>query len=262
MIWDEQWADVDGRKVFYRASQKNDGRPTLIHVHGFAISGTYLLPTAERLTDDFDIVVPDLPGYGRSEKPPKPLTIIELGAAVGVFMDAIGLERASFVGNSMGCAITVEFADLFPDRIDHAVLVSPAGGPHSQPLVRAIGQMARDGLREPPRMMTMATPDYLRFGPINALRLFHAMTRFPAVERLLAMQVPTLAVLGQRDPLLPKQSRIDEVTAMSSGTTSVVRLHRAAHAINYSHPQPLAEAVRRFVLDVPLGGIDGMDVLK
>jgi hypothetical protein len=111
-------------------------------------------------------------------------------------------------------------------------------------------------------MMTLATPDYLRFGPINALRLFHAMTRFPAVERLLAMQVPTLAVLGQRDPLLPKQSRIDEVTAMSSGTTSVVRLHRAAHAINYSHPQPLAEAVRRFVLDVPLVGIDGMDVLK
>lgn len=162
----------------------------------------------------------------------------------------------------MGCAITIEFADLFPDRIDHAVLVSPAGGPHSQPLVRAIGQMARDGLREPPRMMTMVTPDYLGFGPINALRLFHAMTRFPAVERLLAMQVPTLAVLGQRDPLLPKQSRIDEVTAMSSGTTSVVRLHRAAHATNYSHPQPLAEAVRRFVLDVPLVGIDGMDVLK
>jgi pimeloyl-ACP methyl ester carboxylesterase len=262
MTWDEKYTEVDGRRVFYRASQKNDGRPTLIHVHGFAISGTYLLPTAELLTDDFDIVVPDLPGYGRSDSPPKPLTIIELGAALGSFMDSIGLDRASFVGNSMGCAITVEFADLFPNRIDHAVLVSPAGGPHSQPLIRAVGQMARDGLHEPPRMMTVATPDYLRFGPINALRLFKAMTRFPAVERLLAMHVPTLAVLGERDPLLPKQSRIDEVAAMSSSTTSVVRLRKAAHAVNYSHPEPLAEVVRRFVHDVPLAGIEGIDVLK
>lgn len=262
MTWDEKYTEVDGRSLFYRASQHGDGRPTLVHVHGFAISGTYLLPTAELLTDDFDVVVPDLPGYGRSAKPPKPLTIVELAEALGAFMDAIGLERASLVGNSMGCAITVEFADLFPDRIDHAVLVSPAGGPHSQPLIRAIGQMARDGVREPPRMMTVATPDYLKFGPINALRLFHAMTRFPAVERLLAMHVPTLAVLGQRDPLLPGQSRIDEVSALSSDTTSVVRLHKAAHAVNYSHPEPLAEVIDRFVRDVPLAGIEGIDVLK
>lgn len=262
MTFGERWTTVDGRRVFYRASQHGDGRPTLIHVHGFAISGTYMLPTASLLTDQFDIVVPDLPGYGRSEKPPKPLSIIELAQALGDFMDAIGLERASLIGNSMGCAIVVEFADLFPDRLDHAVLVSPAGGVHSQPLVRAIGQMARDGFREPPRMMKVAVPDYVRFGPINALRLFHAMTQFPALERLLEMQVPTLGILGEHDPLLPNQKRVNEVAPMTTPTTSIVRLRKAAHAINYSHPEPLAEVIRRFVTDVPLEGISGIDVIK
>jgi len=43
-------------------------------------------------------------------------------------------------------------------------------------------------------------PDYVRFGPVNTLRLFREMTQFPALERLLEVPVPTLAVLGSRDP--------------------------------------------------------------
>ena len=68
------------------------------------------------------------------------------------------------VGNSLGCPIIVEVATTFPDRIQRAVLVSPAGGPNNQPLGRAIGQMAMDGLREPLSMLPIATRDYLRFG--------------------------------------------------------------------------------------------------
>ena len=49
----------------------------------------------------------------------------------------------------------------------------------------------------------MAVPDYLRFGPVSALRLFSQLTRFPSLERLQHSPVPTLAVLGSRDPLMP-----------------------------------------------------------
>ena len=72
----------------------------------------------------------------------------------------------------------------------------PAGGVQNQPLSRALGQLARDVVRESPRMFPVALPDYLRFGPVNGLRLFRELTRFPSLERLLHTPVPTLAVLG------------------------------------------------------------------
>ena len=52
-------------------------------------------------------------------------------------------------------------------------------------------------------MARVAVPDYLRFGPVSALRLFRQLTRFPSLERLQHTPVPTLAVLGSRDPLMP-----------------------------------------------------------
>ena len=54
----------------------------------------------------------------------------------------------------------------------------------------------RDMFRESPRMFPVALPDYVRFGPVNGLRLFHELTRYPSLERLLHTPVPTLAVLG------------------------------------------------------------------
>jgi len=66
----------------------------------------------------------------------------------------------------MGCPISIELADRYTDRIERVVMV----------------------------------PDYVRFGPVNTLRLFREMTQFPALERLLEVPVPTLAVLGSRDP--------------------------------------------------------------
>ena len=63
-------------------------------------------------------------------------------------------------------------------------MVSPAGGPDNQPFSKAVGQMATDGLREPPSMLPIATRDYLRFGALRSLSLFRAMTRDPTLERL------------------------------------------------------------------------------
>ena len=84
--------------------------------------------------------------------------------AAAAFIDDRGIERATLVGNSMGCPVISEFACHYPDRIDRAILVSPAGGLYNQPLQRAMTQLARDGVREPTRLMPVAVPDYLRFG--------------------------------------------------------------------------------------------------
>jgi pimeloyl-ACP methyl ester carboxylesterase len=249
----EKWTRIDDVDVFYRESPVRPEDPrVMMHVHGFGLSGRYLLPTAERLADEFHTFVPDLPGFGRSGKRRDMLDIPDLASAARDFMDDREVEKATLVGNSMGCPVIIEFAHAFPERIDRAVLVSPAGGLFNQPLRRAISQLSKDAPREPTRMARVAVPDYVRFGVPSTMRMFRALTQYPSLQRLLELKIPTLVVLGERDPLLPHAHRVDEIASQTDSHVLVVLLEGAAHAINFSHPGQLAHVIRAFMDDKPI----------
>jgi pimeloyl-ACP methyl ester carboxylesterase len=237
---------VAGRRVFYRRGPVTSGIP-IVHVHGFAISGAYLMPTARLLAHVGPTVVPDLPGYGRSEPWGRTLGIPALARALVEILDELGIEKAVLLGNSMGCPIGLEIAHTAPERVHRLVLVSPAGGRFNQPLARAFHQLAVDAVRESPRMARVAVPDYVRFGPVNAIHLFTELTRFPSLERLLRTPVPALAVLGSRDPLLPPPHRVHEIRARAPEHITVALIEGAAHAINFSHPGELANVVEEWL---------------
>ncbi len=248
----KSWMILQGLPVHYWESTTTfpPGTSAIIHLHGFGISGTYLLPAADILAPEYPTYVPDLPGYGRSVHPEHVRSIPELAQAVVDFMDIAGIERATLVGNSMGCIVAIELAHAAPERIDRVILSSPAGGPHNRPIFKGIGQLALDGFREPPRMFTIAVPDYLRFGFINAGKLFWQMIHYPTVDRFKDVAKPTLVVLGERDPLV-NESRIVDGTA-GNDQIGIVRIEGAAHAINFSHPEKLAHLIRQFITGVEL----------
>ena len=230
---------IDGVDVFYRESPHPtaDAR-VMAHIHGFGLSGRYLLPTAERLADEFHTYVPDLPGFGRSGKKRDMLDIPDLAHAAADFLEDRGVARASLVGNSMGCPVIIEFAHRYPERIERAVLVSPAGGLFNQPLRRAMGQLSRDAPREPTRMARVAVPDYVRFGVPSTVALFKALTQYPSLERLLEMRIPTLVVLGERDPLLPGSAshQRDRQSDRQPRARRAARGRRARHQLQPSRP--------------------------
>jgi pimeloyl-ACP methyl ester carboxylesterase len=245
----ERWTTIAGIDVFYRESPRPSQAPVMMHVSGFGLSGRYLLPTAEALMDDFHTLVPDLPGFGRSRTAAMRLDVPGLAQASAAFLDQLGIGQVTLVGNSMGCPVICEFAHLFPERLERAVLVAPAGGLHNQPLPRAVGQILRAGLREPAQLLRVVVPDYVRFGVPSTVRLFRALTRYPTLRRLLDLKVPTLAVVGNRDPLLPPPARVREFAELKEHRTLFVVIDGAAHAINFSHPGELANVIRRFMAD-------------
>jgi len=248
------WLIVDGYPLYHRECHAAGAdAPAMVHVHGFGISGTYLEPTAERLTHRFRTFVPDLPGMGRSMRRDRPLDLPGLAEAVISYCDEVGVERATFVGNSLGCPIICELAASHPERVERAVLVSPAGGPTNQPMNRAIRQMALDGLREPLGMLPIAVRDYLHFGVLQGLRLFKSMTAFPTLERVRHLDMPTLLVAGARDPLV----HVDRVSVFSGlPHVSAVRVP-GAHAQNFSAPELIAALIEAHVDDRPLHTADG-----
>lgn len=231
-----------------RLSTGGDGLP-IVHIHGFAISGEYLLPTARMLAGRRVNVVPDLPGYGRSESRDHVLDIPALAEALVSVLDELDIDRATLVGNSMGCPISLEVAHTAPERVHRLVLVSPAGGVHNQPLARALGQLATDMLRENPRLLRVAFPDYVRFGPLNSLRLFRELTRYPSMERLQGTPVPTLIVLGGRDPLTASPASVREAARLSPEHLTVALIEKGAHALNFSHPEELAGTIELWLAD-------------
>jgi pimeloyl-ACP methyl ester carboxylesterase len=261
------WHEVQAgpHLIRYRVSGPPDGQP-MVHVHGFAISGTYLLPTAALLAEQYRVFVPDLPGFGRSPKPPQALGIDQMGAALGLFMDAVGLASAVLVGNSLGCAVITELIYSAPEKVDRAVMVGLAGGKQNQPLARAVAQMAIDGLREPPRLIPVAVPDYLRFGPGRAVRLFSRMAAYPVVDRFMQIPVPVLVVIGSEDPLRPSWRRIRRLLDRVPPQVRLVLLQGAAHAINFTHPNELASIIRQYLADgqirMDAADPDGLPVLE
>jgi pimeloyl-ACP methyl ester carboxylesterase len=241
--WQELRVEVQGRPVFVRKGPDVPGSTPLVHVHGFAISGSYLLPTARALAHKATTLVPDLPGYGQSAAWGHALGIPSLAWALLEILDALGIERAVLVGNSMGGPISLEVAHSAPERVAGVVLASPAGGMHNQPLARALLQLARDVGRENLRMARIVLPDYLHFGPLNAVQLFGELVRFPSLERILRTPVPTLAVIGTRDPLMPPPWRVKEVGRLAPPHLTVAVIEGAAHAMNFSHPGELAHVI-------------------
>ncbi len=66
--------------------------------------------------------------------------------------------------------------------------------------------------------------------------------------------VPTLAVLGGRDPLMPKPARVREVARLAPEHLTVALIEKAAHALNFSHPEELAGVIEVWLDD---GLVDG-----
>jgi pimeloyl-ACP methyl ester carboxylesterase len=102
------------------------GEP-VVCIHGLGGTKSSFLPTTAALADAHRVIALDLPGFGESDKP---LTAAYdapyFALSVVDLLDALDIERAHLVGNSMGGRVAIELALLEPDRVAKLVLLSPA----------------------------------------------------------------------------------------------------------------------------------------
>ena len=116
--------DVDG--VGIEVAVTGEGRPVVL-LHGFPDSGRLWRHQVPALADaGFQVVVPDLRGYGGSDKPEDvgSYAIPFLAADVLGVLDHLGLERAHVVGHDWGAALAWAVAAFAPERVDHLVALS------------------------------------------------------------------------------------------------------------------------------------------
>ncbi|SFF66721.1 2-hydroxy-6-oxonona-2,4-dienedioate hydrolase/4,5:9,10-diseco-3-hydroxy-5,9,17-trioxoandrosta-1(10),2-diene-4-oate hydrolase [Actinacidiphila alni] len=225
--------DIGGRKIF--AAETGEGPPVLLlHGGGPGASGVsnYARNIAE-LATEHRVIVPDLPGYGRSTKGvdgTDPFGCLADG--VRGLLDELNLDRAHLVGNSYGGAAALRLALDTPDRVDRLVLMGPGGigttralptpglnslldyysgdGPSRQKLEKFIRNYLVFNAADVPDAAideryrasidpeVIASPPLRRPSGLNSLRTVWKMdfTRDPRLSRL---PVPTLVLWGAQD---------------------------------------------------------------
>jgi pimeloyl-ACP methyl ester carboxylesterase len=134
-VLEQRTVSLHGRSVAY--AQAGSG-PVLLLIHGMA--GTYENWSAviEPLARAHTIIAPDLPGHGSSAPGGGDYSLGSLAAGLRDLLVALGHDRATLVGHSLGGGIAMQFAYQFPEATERLVLVSSGGlGPEVSPVLRA-----------------------------------------------------------------------------------------------------------------------------
>jgi 2-hydroxy-6-oxonona-2,4-dienedioate hydrolase len=236
--------DVSGLRVHVRVG--GAGTPVVL-LHGYGVSGSYMVPLARSLAPSFSVFVPDLPGFGRSEQPRKPLSIGELASALADLLDVVGLERPVLVANSMGCQVVTELAVRRPDRVGPIVLVGPTVDPQRRNARRQLLGGLRDAAREPGSLLARTACDDARFGVGALLATARSALADRIEERLPLITQPALVVRGERDGFVGQSWAETAAALLPRGQLVVVP--RQPHAVHYTRPDLIAGMVDTLVAE-------------
>lgn len=116
-----QTIEVQGHKIFYIV--KGEGRPLLL-IHGYGAAIWVWEKQIEILSQSYRVYALDLIGYGYSDRPKIDYTPDAYIHFLRDFMDAVGIEKATLIGNSMGGGIAWAMAIFFPERVEKLVLIN------------------------------------------------------------------------------------------------------------------------------------------
>ena len=229
----ELW--LHGHRVAYR--QAGTG-PVVVLVHGITSTSATWERVMPYLAQRYTVLAPDLLGHGHSAKPRGDYSLGAYASGVRDLLVALGHERATFVGHSLGGGVAMQLAYQFPERCERLVLVDSGGLgrevnlllraatlPGSEvvlPLLassglveagRAVGRLLnRVGLEPWTDVAEMARGHASLSDPEARAAFVHTLRtivdpggqRVNASDRLyLAEEVPFMLMWGQRDPIIP-----------------------------------------------------------
>jgi pimeloyl-ACP methyl ester carboxylesterase len=238
------WREIDWHA--HQRREKIEGRwlnlidigsgPALLLVHGLAGCWQNWLENIAFLAREYRVIAVDLPGFGESEMPARPITISGYARTLEALCEALELESVRIAGNSMGGFVAAELAIRSPVRVEALCLVAAAGlsvqrarADRSRGVRHRIENylffyMAWLATKFPalalrPRVrrwmlgLVVAHPEELP-GPLIAEQVrgiakpgfdpaLEALTRYPIRDRLGEIACPTLIVWGDEDRLVP-----------------------------------------------------------
>jgi pimeloyl-ACP methyl ester carboxylesterase len=269
-----KFVTVEGRKIHYL--EKGNGTPIIL-IHGFLYHTVMWKNNIDALAEKFKVYAIDLWGFGYSERLPGMEYSFPLyGKQIKGFMEALGIPKATLVGQSMGGGIAVYVAANYPDKVDRLILVDPAVIPYPDTMIGKIYKfpgvgeflnflpgdfLMKNNLKEiwfydPNKVTALYAEEVLRPLCIKGshetlMYILRNVLKEPLVEKearqLAQMNIPILLVHGREDKAVP----LNRSRALNKlwNHSRLVIFERAGHSPHEEYPEKFNRIAIDFLSD-------------
>ena len=242
--------------------------PPVVLIHGYTDNARDWVPLIPYLSKRFRLIVVDIRGHGRSDKPECCYTRIDFAYDIKLLLDALHIGRADVVGHSLGSMITQVLAEEWPQRVRKVVLVSSTAGPRvgSTPRKPAFDYAAEiRKLKEPiepdsPFMIAWwdspkpVNPDFIRRQRRDAANIPLAVwlavldqgaNSADLQRNLPKLKAPALLIWGSDDPIMEEEVRQTLREALPGAAVKV--FEGLGHNPFWEDPEAVAQVVNKFL---------------
>jgi len=259
---DEKFVTINRNKIRYLEDGKSDQNILLLHgLGGYAERWSNIIPF---LAKKFHLYVPDMIGYGQSDKPTADYTPEYFVKFVFDFMEAVGIKNTVMMGTSLGGQVVIECAATQLPTIKKIILISPAGIMRkSTPTLDAYTMAAlypsKEAVKNAYQMMVgpgkevseisierfitnMSRPNAKMAFLSTLLGLKNAPDIYDKLEKI---TVPTMLIWGKEDNLIPFE--YSQQFVMSINNCKFIAMEGCGHSPYVEAPEKLAELVIKFL---------------
>jgi pimeloyl-ACP methyl ester carboxylesterase len=261
----------DGETLAYIDMGNPKGFPVVL-IHGYTDNARDWVPLLPYLSTSFRLILVDIRGHGQSSKPECCYSRLDFAYDIKLLLDALKVDKADIVGHSLGSIIAQTFAEYWPERTSHVVLIAstggqPPGAPKKAPEFDFAAQIRQ--LKEPidpdsPFMIawwdspTPVDPDFIRRQRKDAagipLRVWLAVldqglssdTGYMDLQRTLPrLTAPTLLIWGSKDPIMEAPVRHSLMKGLPKAKVKI--FPGLGHNPFWEDPQGVADVVNAFL---------------
>ncbi len=250
--------NIDGIGIAY--IRRGKGVP-LVLIHGYPLDHSIWDQVAPLLADDFDLIIPDLRGFGESDLIEADQSIIDYASDLAGLLTHFRIRKAVLAGHSMGGYVALAFAREFPERVSGLAMISSQvaadsperkAGRYStaeqvmEQGVASVVESMTPKLSADPRVQGIVRGVMARQRPMALASALHAMAERPdSADMFAAFRFPVVVVHGDADALIP----VDRAREMKSalGSAHYAELAGAGHMPMLENPAAVAQAIQFFV---------------
>ena len=252
-----QRVNVDGVKIAY--ARRGQGAP-LVLIHGYPLDHSIWDPLAPFLEHNFDLIIPDLRGFGESEVAQADNSIVDYASDIAGLLTHLRIRKAYIAGHSMGGYVALAFAREYEERVTGLAMVSSqmaADAPErkqarystaKQVMEQGVGNVAEQmapKLSVVPRWQAFAHGLIEKQPAQGVAAALRAMAERPDSSDIFGgFPFPVVIVHGDADELIPVQKGKDMKAVLPSA--HYVELQGAGHLPMMEQPERVAEALKSF----------------
>lgn len=244
---------VNNLRINYKMA--GEGKPLLI-LHGWGRGSDSWIQVQEILAEKkYKVIVPDLPGFGKSQAPATAWTVDDYATWLNDFIVPLNLEKIFLLGHSFGGRIAIKFAIKFPEKISKLILYEAAGIKHKKVLSQIIiNTFAKIGnkfsffpfystLEKAFYKFVVRKQDYLRSKGIMK-ETFKKVISQDLTPFLPLISVPTVIIWGEKDKITPLS---DAYLMKEKIIYSEIKIIPAlGHGFHHEAPENLTNTVVQF----------------